>query len=141
RHRHRFGVRDLDGPRRHRPGAVLPALPQQAEGGVMALSVDEAVPGPTDATTVRTRRGGGAGRARTAIEVVLLLVLAAAMLFPVLWILETSIKDGRDVYAVPAQFFGFDATLDHYRDVFVRPGGGRSDLSVAFLNSVLVAGA
>ncbi|TWG91572.1 multiple sugar transport system permease protein [Nocardioides sp. J9] len=75
------------------------------------------------------------------IEGGLLLLLAVAMLFPVLWMVETSIKDGRDVYAVPAQFIGFDATLDHYRDVFVKPGGGRSDLSVAFLNSVIVAGA
>jgi multiple sugar transport system permease protein len=108
----------------------------------MALSVDEAVPGPAAAPTPRTRRrGGGASRVRTAIEGGLLLVLAAAMLFPVLWMVETSIKDGRDVYAVPAQFFGFDATLDHYRDVFVKPGGGRSDLSVAFLNSIIVAGA
>ena len=52
------------------------------------------------------------------------------MLFPVLWMLETSIKENRDVYAVPAKFFGFDITLDHYKDVFVAPGGGRSDLSV-----------
>ena len=69
------------------------------------------------------------------------LALAVAMLFPVLWMLETSIKENRDVYAVPAQFFGFDITLDHYKDVFVAPGGGRSDLSGSFLNSVVVAGA
>ena len=62
------------------------------------------------------------------------------MLFPVLWMLETSIKENRDVYAVPAKFFGFRLTLDHYKDVFVAAGGGRSDLSVAFLNSVIVAG-
>ena len=74
------------------------------------------------------------------VEVVLLAVLAIAMLFPVLWILETSIKENRDVYAVPAQFFGFRLTLDHYKDAFVAAGGGRSDLSVAFLNSVIVAG-
>ena len=74
------------------------------------------------------------------VEVALLAVLAVAMLFPVLWMLETSIKENRDVYAVPAKFFGFDVTLDHYKDVFVAPGGGRSDLSVAFLNSVIVAG-
>jgi len=62
------------------------------------------------------------------------------MLFPVLWMLETSIKENRDVYAVPAKFFGFKMTLSHYKDVFIAPGGGRSDLSVAFLNSVVVAG-
>ena len=74
------------------------------------------------------------------VEVALLAVLAVVMLFPVLWMLETSIKENRDVYAVPAQFFGFKVTLDHYKDVFVAAGGGRSDLSVAFLNSVIVAG-
>jgi multiple sugar transport system permease protein len=106
----------------------------------MAISIEEAVPTgpvPDDAPTLRRRGGLG----RTVLEVVLLAVLAIAMLFPVLWILETSIKENRDVYAVPAQFFGFNVTLDHYKDAFVAPGGGRSDLSVAFLNSVVVAAA
>ncbi|MCO7274423.1 MULTISPECIES: carbohydrate ABC transporter permease [Cellulosimicrobium] len=80
------------------------------------------------------------GRVRKSVEVALLAVLAAAMLFPVLWMLETSVKENRDVYAVPAKFFGFDMTLDHYRDVFVASGGGASDLSTALLNSVVVAG-
>ena len=74
------------------------------------------------------------------VEVVLLTLLAVAMLFPVLWILETSIKENRDVYAVPAKFFNFDVTLAHYKDVFVAQGGGRSDLSGSLLNSVIVAG-
>jgi multiple sugar transport system permease protein len=106
----------------------------------MAISIDEAVPvaGTSDDTPRAGRRGG---RGRTAIEVLLLTVLAVAMLFPVVWMFETSIKENRDVYAVPAQFFGFEVTLDHYRDVFVAPGGGRSDLSVSLLNSVVVAGA
>jgi multiple sugar transport system permease protein len=107
----------------------------------MAISVGEAVPAapaPGDAPPVVRRRGGGG---RVAIEVGLLVVLAVAMLFPVLWMLETSIKEGRDVYAVPAKFVGFDFTLEHYRDVFAAPGGGRSDLSIAFLNSIVVAGA
>lgn len=106
----------------------------------MAISVEEAMPaGPVthDVPPVRRRRGRG----RTALEVVLLAALAVAMLFPVLWMLETSIKENRDVYTVPAQFFGFDVTLDHYRDVFVGPDGGRSDLSGSLLNSVVVAGA
>jgi len=105
----------------------------------MAISIDEAVPGPaTDDAPAERRRGG---RGRMVVEVLLLTALAVAMLFPVLWILETSIKENRDVYAVPAKFFGFDLTLDHYKDVFVAQGGGRSDLSVSFLNSVIVAGA
>ena len=98
----------------------------------MAISIDEAVPaGPVPDHTPPERRRGRKGRA--VVEVVLLAVLAAAMLFPVLWMLETSIKENRDVYAVPAKFFDFKMTLSHYKDVFIAPGGGRSDLSVAFL--------
>jgi multiple sugar transport system permease protein len=78
---------------------------------------------------------------RTWIEIGLLALLAVAMLFPVVWMLETSLKDGRDIYAVPAKIIGFDVTLDHYKDVFVQRGSsGASDLAVSFKNSVLVAG-
>jgi multiple sugar transport system permease protein len=81
-----------------------------------------------------------AGRGRSVLEIALLSVLAVVMLFPALWMLETSVKENRDVYAIPARFFDFTVTLDHYRDVFVASGGGRSALSVSFLNSFLVAG-
>jgi len=54
--------------------------------------------------------------------------------------IETSIKENRDVYAVPAKFVDFQVTLAHYKDVFVATDGGSSALSVAFLNSVVVAG-
>ncbi|MFC6079893.1 carbohydrate ABC transporter permease [Sphaerisporangium aureirubrum] len=105
----------------------------------MAISVDEAVsPGPVRDHTPPARRFGGRGR--SALEVVLLAVLAVVMLFPVLWMIETSIKENRDVYAIPAKFFDFKVTLDHFKDVFVGSGGGRSALSVSFLNSVVVAG-
>jgi multiple sugar transport system permease protein len=84
---------------------------------------------------------GGRRSLRTWIEIGLLALLAVAMLFPVVWMLETSLKDGRDIYAVPAKLLNFDVTLDHYKDVFVQRGGsGASDLAVSFKNSVLVAG-
>jgi multiple sugar transport system permease protein len=106
----------------------------------MGVTIDEAVsarPDPEEAPRTRRRRGRG----RSLVEVVLLTLFAVVMLFPVLWILETSIKENRDVYAVPAKFFNFDVTLDHYKDVFVARGGsGPSDLSVSLLNSVIVAG-
>ncbi len=103
----------------------------------MAIRVDEAVPGVADGLPrERRRRVGG----RTVVEVVLLTALAVVILFPVMWMLQTSVKDGADIYAVPAKFFGFELTLDHYRHVFVAPGGGPSDLSQSFLNSVVVAG-
>ncbi|GAA1027980.1 carbohydrate ABC transporter permease [Virgisporangium ochraceum] len=105
----------------------------------MALSIDEAVsPGPVRDDTPPTRRRRGRGR--SVLEIVLLTILAVVMLFPVLWMVETSLKENRDVYAVPAKFFGFTVTLDHFKDVFVSPDGGRSAVSVAFVNSVVVAG-
>ena len=105
----------------------------------MAVSVDEAVStGPARDHTPPARRLGGRGR--SVLEIALLTLLAVVMLFPVLWMIETSIKENRDVYAIPAKFFDFTVTLEHYKDVFVAPGGGRSALSVAFLNSVVVAG-
>lgn len=105
----------------------------------MAISVDDAVPGPVTRGSARARRGR-TGKARSAVEITLLTVLLGSSLFAVMWILQTSIKTGQDIYAVPAKFVGFDVTLQHYRDVFVAPGGGRSDLSQSFLNSVVVAG-
>ncbi|SCF06009.1 carbohydrate ABC transporter permease [Micromonospora chokoriensis] len=107
----------------------------------MAVSVDEAVStGPAPDHTPSTRRRGSRGRGRSVLEVALLTALAVVMLFPVLWMIETSIKDNRDVYAIPAKFFDFKVTLDHYRDVFVASESGRQPVSVSFLNSVVVAG-
>jgi multiple sugar transport system permease protein len=74
------------------------------------------------------------------VEIALLAFFAVVMLFPVVWMLETSLKENRDVYAVPAKFLGFDITFHHYKDVFVQRGGsGASDLAINFKNSVIVA--
>ncbi|GAB1818661.1 carbohydrate ABC transporter permease [Herbidospora sp. RD11066] len=86
---------------------------------------------------VSARRASGRGR--SVLEIALLTVLAVVMLFPVLWMIETAFKENRDVYAIPAKFFDFTVTLDHFKDVFVS-SAGRSSLSTAFLNSVVVAG-
>jgi multiple sugar transport system permease protein len=111
----------------------------------MAVSVQEAVTAEAGPPARGARRGVPGARRwslRTGIEIALLAVLALVMLFPVVWMLETSLKDGRDVYAVPAKLLGFDVTFDHYKDVFVQRGGsGASDLAVSFKNSLLVAGA
>ena len=48
----------------------------------------------------------------------LLTLFAVVMLFPVLWMLETALKETRDIYAVPAKVFSFSPTLDHLKDVF-----------------------
>jgi len=106
----------------------------------MAVRVEDAV--PVEATARSAAPPPGRRRSlRSVVEIVLLAVLLVVMLFPVVWMLETSLKEGRDVYAVPAKLLGFDVTFDHYKDVFVQRGGtGASDLAVSFQNSVLVAG-
>src|SRR5690606_2048922 len=134
------GVRDLDGSRRHRPFAALPALLEQAQGGLMAVSVDEAVSTrPARDRTPPTRRFGGRGRA--AAESAVLPGVAVVVPLPVLWMIGASIEDHRGVYALPAKFFAFEITLAHFKDVCVASGGGPSAVSTAFLTSVVVAGA
>ena len=108
----------------------------------MAVHVDETLEAETQGRRP-PRRGAPRrrGSVRTWIEIALLAVLAVVMLFPVVWMLETSLKENRDVYAVPAKFLGFDLTFEHYKDVFVQRGGsGASDLATNFKNSVIVAG-
>jgi multiple sugar transport system permease protein len=108
----------------------------------MALQVDDAVMGEAPGHPIAAGRGAPRRRrsVRTWTEIALLAALLALMLFPVIWMLETSLKANRDVYAVPAKFLGFDITFHHYEDVFLqRDGSGASDLAVNFKNSVIVA--
>ena len=98
----------------------------------MAVHVDETLEAETQGRRP-PRRGAPRrrGSVRTWIEIALLAVFAVVMLFPVVWMLETSLKENRDVYAVPAKFLGFDLTFEHYKDVFVQRGGsGASDLAI-----------
>src|SRR3954453_2693355 len=92
---------------------------------------DEGIAGETVAPPVRKRPKFGSG-----IEIVLLTIFAVIMLFPVLWMLETALKDTKDIYAVPAKVFSFGPTLDHFKDVF----GKDSPVLEGFKNSVWVAG-
>ncbi len=69
------------------------------------------------------------------IEITLLCLFAVVMLFPVLWMLETALKEQRDIYTVPAKVLNFHVTLDHFRDVF-KSG---SPVVAGFRNSVIVA--
>jgi multiple sugar transport system permease protein len=94
----------------------------------------EGIVGETAPPPALLRRGRP--RARQGLEIALLTVLAIVMLFPVLWMLETSLKDQRDIYAVPAKLVGFTLTLDHFRAVFA----SGSPVAQGFKNSVLVAG-
>jgi multiple sugar transport system permease protein len=93
---------------------------------------DEGIAGETAPPPVRRRRTLGTG-----VEVVLLALFAVVMLFPVLWMLETALKDTKDIYAVPAKVFDFGPTLDHFKDVF----SSDSPVFSGFQNSVIVAAA
>ena len=71
----------------------------------------------------RAARPAGAGSVRTWIEIALLACFAVVMLFPVVWMLETSLKEVATSTPCPPKFLGFDVTFDHYKDVFVQRGG------------------
>jgi len=80
---------------------------------------------------IRRRRRLGSG-----FEIVLLTIFAVVMLFPVVWMLETALKDTKDIYAVPAKLItGWSPTLEHVKDVF----SAESPVFKGFKNSVIVA--
>jgi multiple sugar transport system permease protein len=85
------------------------------------------------APPVRKERKLGSG-----IEIILLALFAIVMLFPVIWMLETALKETKDIYAVPAKVItGWTPTLEHFKDVF----SSDSPVLSGFKNSVIVAGA
>lgn len=65
-----------------------------------------------------------------------LTLLAAASLFPLLWMLSVSFMAPGAASTLPPPLLPGDPTLDNYRELFVRVGIGRY-----LLNSALVAGA
>ena len=91
---------------------------------------DEGIAGETAPPPVRRRR-----RLGSAFEIALLALLAVVMLFPVVWMLETALKDTRDIYAVPAKVINFGPTLEHLKDVF----SPDSPVFSGFQNSIIVA--
>ena len=99
------------------------------QGGDLA---DAGIAGESADPPVRRERKLSSG-----IEIVLLAVFAIVMLFPVVWMLETALKEGRDVYAVPAKVItGWTPTLDSFKKVF----SDDSPVLQGFQNSIWVAG-
>jgi multiple sugar transport system permease protein len=91
---------------------------------------DKGIAGETVAPPVRKERKLSSG-----IEIVLLAIFMIVMLFPVLWMLETALKETKDIYAVPAKVFSFSPTLEHFKNVF----SSDSPVFQGFVNSVIVA--
>ncbi|MBE3145492.1 MAG: carbohydrate ABC transporter permease [Planctomycetes bacterium] len=56
-------------------------------------------------------------------------------LFPIFYMVITSIKSYMDLYASPPRFFAFEATLENYRELY------REGAQSYFLNSVVIASA
>src|SRR5688500_1370007 len=93
---------------------------------------DKGIAGETAAPPVRR----GERKFGSVVEIVLLSIFMVVMLFPVIWMLETALKETRDIYAVPAKVISFTPTLEHFKNVF----GSDSPVLKGFLNSVIVAG-
>ena len=76
------------------------------------------------------------GRRRLVADIVtyaLLVVAVLFALFPIYWTVATSLKTRVDSFAVPPKFWGFDITLDNYRNLFKDPKFVR-----VYLNTILV---
>src|SRR5579875_1036427 len=71
---------------------------------------------------------------RVAVYVILILV-AALMAAPFLWILSTSFKDAVSVYAVPPQWLPSPAVFDNYITAWQQIPFGNF-----YLNSLMIAG-
>jgi multiple sugar transport system permease protein len=81
---------------------------------------------------IRKERRFGSG-----LEIALLALLAIVMLFPVVWMLETALKESKDIYAVPAKVItGWSPTLEHFKKVF----SSDSPVLSGFKSSIIVAG-
>ncbi len=74
---------------------------------------------------------------RAAVPYVSLAVVAAAFVFPLLWMLATSVKPEKEIYSYPITILPHRWTLDNYLYVFTRLTGFRR----FFVNSVVVTGA
>jgi multiple sugar transport system permease protein len=84
----------------------------------------------------RGARAPGRGFGIRLLSVLVLLILGIFFLFPVLWMLLTSIKQQSDIFQLIPRFYGFPLDLGNYAEVFaVR---GRTNLGSQFLNSIIV---
>ncbi len=69
------------------------------------------------------------------------IIIFVFILFPLVWLFVTSLKDISEVYNVPPRWIPKNPTLALYKEVFSSHAGRQSSWPVYYLNSVLVAGA
>ena len=83
---------------------------------------------PAQRRAARTRRR----RLLSALETAVLVIVAALILFPIVWMVATAFKRPADVYRYT---IWFSPTLDNFREVF----GERWDIAHNILNSMIIA--
>ena len=72
-------------------------------------------------------------RMRVGVAYAIAISLAIWLVFPPLWMVLTSLKPGREVFAIPPVWF-FTPTLQHYSSILSRP-----DLLTIVYNTVIVS--
>src|SRR5687767_805262 len=96
------------------------------QGGELA---DKGIAGESADPPVRR----GERKLSSGVEIVLLALFAIVMLLPVVWMLETALKEGKDIYAVPAKVItGWTPTLESFKNVF----SDESPVLSGFKNSI-----
>lgn len=89
-----------------------------------------------EAGTARGRRGPSRHQVARGAKPVVAWIIAAVYLFPVYWMINTSLKTSTDMFASPPQMVPAELYTGSYQAVF----SDRYGIPQAFLNSVIIAG-
>ena len=81
------------------------------------------------------RRRRGVDPITTAVKVLAMLVIGATALFPLFWMLASSLKTAQELQAAPPVWWSHQPTLEAFAKVFEQLPFARM-----FLNSVVIAG-
>ncbi len=90
---------------------------------------------PITPTTTADSKRTGRKRRQIAVKSAIAWLIAAVYLFPVYWMINTSLKTSQDMFAIPPQMFPVNPYLGSYKAVFSPTYG----IPQAFLNSTLIA--
>lgn len=71
---------------------------------------------------------------KSILKYVLLVVITLFVIFPIVWLISTSIKNPVDIFAVPPALVPASPTLDHYKTLFLE-----AEIWKYIRNSVIVA--
>jgi multiple sugar transport system permease protein len=94
-------------------------------------SAERAAPVPVPAVAPRARAAAWAGRAAKAAVLAVWLLIT---LFPLYWVVITSLKPRSEIFTLPLRYWPGDLTLEHYAELF-----SFADFGTYLLNSLLVS--